>query len=159
MKFMMNGALTIGTLDGANIEIREEVNRFGDGHFFLFGNTTEQIAAMRRGYDPAKVIEGDAALQRALALIRTGHFNQCDPGIFDDILGTLTSWGDYWMVCADFADYLRAQNEAAVAYQDPERWSASSILNVAASGKFSTDRTIAEYNRDIWRLERVAAKL
>ncbi len=157
MKFMMNGALTIGTLDGANIEIREEVMRYGDGHFFLFGLTTEQIAERRATYRPQDVIAGDPALQRVLALIRSGHFNQTDPGIFNDILATLTDWGDHWMICADFADYVRAQDEAAKAYRDQERWAASSILNVAASGKFSTDRTIGEYNRDIWKLTPVRA--
>ena len=152
MKFMMNGALTIGTLDGANIEMREEVMKFGDGHFFLFGKTTEEIVAMRAGYDPEQVIAGDQDLSRVIALIRSGHFNHCEPGIFDDILGTLTSWGDYWFVCADFADYLRAQREAAAKYQDVDAWTTSSILNTAASGKFSSDRTIAEYAKDIWHI-------
>ena len=154
MKFMMNGALTIGTLDGANIEIREEV---GDEHFFLFGKTTEEIGAMRAGYDPKQVIAADEDLSRVIALIRSGHFNQCDPGIFDDIIHTLTDWGDYWMVCADFASYVQAQRKAAALYLDRERWAASSILNTAASGKFSTDRTIGEYNRDIWKLPTVPA--
>ncbi len=152
MKFMMNGALTIGTLDGANIEIREEV---GDEHFFLFGKTTEEIVAMRAGYDPKQVVAADEELSRVLELIRSGHFNQCDPGIFDDIIHTLTDWGDYWMVCADFASYVQAQRKAALLYQDRERWSVSSILNTASSGKFSTDRTIGEYNRDIWKLPAV----
>ncbi len=152
MKFMMNGALTIGTLDGANIEIHEEVMRFGEGHFFLFGNTTDEIAALRATYDPEQVIAGDQELSRVIALIRSGHFNHCEPGIFDDILGTLTSWGDYWFVCADFADYLRAQREAAAKYQDVDAWITSSILNTAASGKFSSDRTIGEYAKDIWHI-------
>ena len=156
MKFMMNGALTIGTLDGANIEIREEVMKFGDGHFFLFGKTTDDIVAMRAaGYDPEKVIAGDQALSRVIDLIRSGHFNQVEPGIFDDILGTLTSWGDYWFVCADFADYVRAQQEAAAHYRDVDAWTVSSILNTAASGKFSTDRTIAEYAKNIWGIKPV----
>jgi starch phosphorylase len=154
MKFMMNGALTIGTLDGANIEIREEV---GADHFFLFGKTTEEIAAMRAGYDPKAIIAGDPDLSRVVGLIRSGHFNQCDPGIFDDILHSLTDWGDYWMVCADFASYCEAQRQAAALYQDRERWAASSIMNAACSGKFSTDRTIGEYNRDIWKLPAVPA--
>jgi starch phosphorylase len=157
MKFMMNGALTIGTLDGANIEIQEEVERFGKGHFFLFGNTTDEIAEKRHGgYDPEKFIAADENLSRVLALIRSGHFNQVEPGIFDDILGTLTSWGDYWFVCADFTDYVRAQNEAAAKYHDIDAWTVSSILNTAASGKFSTDRTIGEYAKDIWNLKPVA---
>jgi len=152
MKFMMNGALTIGTLDGANIEIREEV---GDQHFFLFGATTEQIADRRKDYKPDEVVAADPDLGRVISLIRSGHFNQLEPGIFDDILGTLTSWGDYWFVCADFADYCRAQREAAAAYQDQDRWVTSSIMNTALSGKFSTDRTMMEYNREIWKLEQI----
>ena len=154
MKFMMNGALTIGTLDGANIEIREEV---GDEHFLLFGNTTEQIAAMRKGYNPQAIIDGNSDLKRVLGLIKSGHFNQVEKGLFDDIIGTLTTWGDYWMVCADFADYIAAQNRAREWYGDQERWTKSSIMNTATSGKFSTDRTMREYNRDIWTLPTVPA--
>jgi starch phosphorylase len=149
MKFMMNGALTIGTLDGANIEIREEC---GDEHFFLFGNTTEQIAELRASYKPRDVVANDGDLKRVVDLIRSGHFSPVEPGIFDDILATLTDWGDYWMVCADFASYREAQARAAALYQDQEKWTASSIINSASSGKFSTDRTIGEYNREIWKL-------
>jgi starch phosphorylase len=154
MKFMMNGALTIGTLDGANIEIREEV---GEDNFLLFGLTTEEIAARRKDYRPEQAIEACPDLKRVLALIRSNHFNQVEPGIFNDILNTLTSWGDYWFVCADFADYVRAQDEAARRYRDTEGWTAASILNTACSGKFSTDRTISEYARDIWALGPVPA--
>ncbi len=158
MKFMMNGALTIGTLDGANIEIRDEVMRYGDGHFFLFGCTTDEVAAKRKaGYEPGAVIAADPDLKRVIELIRSGHFNQVEPGIFEDIIGTLTSWGDYWFVCADFADYCRAQREAAVKYQDLDAWTTSSILNTAASGKFSTDRTIGEYASEIWKITPVPA--
>jgi starch phosphorylase len=155
MKFMMNGALTIGTLDGANIEIREEV---GDDHFFLFGKTTGEIAAMRPTYKPEQAIAADGDLQRVINLIRSGHFSQVEPGIFDDILATLTSWGDYWMACADFSSYVKAQQRAAQHYRDADRWATSAILNTACSGKFSADRTIADYNRDIWKLPAVAAK-
>jgi starch phosphorylase len=154
MKFMMNGALTIGTLDGANIEIREEA---GDEHFFLFGKTTEQIAELRRNYNPQTIIDADPDLKRVIALIKSGHFNQVEPGIFDDVVSCLTSWGDYWMICADFADYVRAQREAAEVYRDQDRWTISSIINTAHSGKFSTDRTMREYNRDIWHLDPVPA--
>jgi glycogen phosphorylase len=154
MKFMMNGALTIGTLDGANIEMREEV---GADHFLLFGKTTDEIAAMRKGYDPQKYIDADQHLSRVLGLITSGHFSQVEPGIFDDIVKTLTSWGDYWMVCADFADYVKAQQRAAALYSDEDAWTISSIMNTAASGKFSTDRTIREYNKDIWKLKAVPA--
>ena len=155
MKFMMNGALTIGTLDGANIEIQEEVDRFGKEHFFLFGKTTEEIAAMRPSYDPKAVVAADPALAEVIEVIKSGLFNPGEPHLFDDILGTLTSWGDYWFVCADFADYIRVQEIAAQRYQDQEGWIASAIINTAASGKFSTDRTIGEYANQIWKLHAV----
>ncbi len=155
MKFMMNGALTIGTLDGANIEIREEV---GNDHFILFGNTTEQIAALRKGYNPQTVIDGDDNLKRVIHLIKSAHFNQVEKGLFDDIIGTLTAWGDYWMVCADFAEYVKAQQRASDWYADQDKWVTSSIMNTACSGKFSTDRTMREYNQEIWSLATVPAK-
>ena len=153
MKFMMNGALTIGTLDGANIEIREEV---GPEHFFLFGNTTDEITALRPHYDPKSVIANNPDLTQVLDLLSSGHFSQIEPGIFGDILHSLSDWGDYWLTCADFGDYLRAQGEAATAYRDQTRWVRSAILNTACSGKFSTDRTMREYNADIWKLPSVA---
>ena len=150
----MNGALTIGTLDGANIEIREEA---GAEHFFLFGKTTDEIAKMRGSYSPADVIETDSNLKRVLSLIKSGHFNQVEPGIFDDILNSLTTWGDYWMICADFGDYVRAQEQAAKAYRKVESRTVTSIINSATSGKFSTDRTMMEYNDNIWKLTAVPA--
>jgi glycogen phosphorylase len=150
MKFMMNGALTIGTLDGANIEIREEV---GDDHFFLFGLTTDEITKMRPTYDPRAVIEGNADLSNVMDLLSSGHFNQIEPGIFDDIIRSLTDWGDYWLTCADFPSYVASQSQAAEAFRDRKRWVRSAVLNTASSGKFSTDRTIGDYNRDIWKLK------
>ncbi|MFW5845472.1 MAG: glycogen/starch/alpha-glucan phosphorylase, partial [Planctomycetota bacterium] len=154
MKFQLNGALTIGTLDGANIEIREEV---GDEHFFLFGMTAEEVELRRQGYDPRAVIDGDEDLKRVVQLLQCGHFNQLEPGIFDDIIDSLTSWGDYWMTCADFRSYIDAQEQAARAYRDRAWWTRASIINSARCGKFSSDRTIAEYNRDIWKLDRIPA--
>lgn len=154
MKFMMNGALTIGTLDGANIEIREEV---GEAHFFLFGLTADQVAE-RLHHHPRQVDLSDPDLHAVLDLLRSGHFNPLEPGIFDEIIASLTDWGDYWMVATDFRDYVDAQERAAVAYQDQERWVKSSILNTASSGRFSTDRTMREYNRDIWKLDQVPPK-
>ena len=152
MKFMMNGALTIGTLDGANIEIREEV---GADHFFLFGLTADEIAARRSSHDPRAALAADADVAGIFDLLQSGHFNQLEPGIFDNILRDLLDWGDYWMVLADLADYLRAQAEVDKAYLDQESWVRSSILNAAHSGKFSTDRTMTDYNNDIWHLEPV----
>ena len=152
MKFMMNGALTIGTLDGANIEIREEA---GTDNFFLFGLTAEEVEARRDRYDPLAVIAADEDLQRVLALLESGYFNLSEPGIFDPVIDSLTRHGDYWMVAADFRSYVEAQQQAAEAYRDAERWTRMSILNMAASGRFSSDRTIGEYNADIWKLEAV----
>jgi len=152
MKFMMNGALTIGTLDGANIEIREEV---GDENFFLFGLTADEVEAARAGYNPNGVIAGDANLKRVMDLLEHGHFNQFEPGIFNPIIGAIRSPHDPWLVAADFGSYVEAQNKAAAAYRDQERWQRMSILNTAYSGKFSTDRTMQDYNSDIWHLEPV----
>jgi starch phosphorylase len=153
MKFMMNGAATIGTLDGANIEIREEV---GDDNFFLFGLTADEVEAARRSYDPNALIAADPDLARVMALLESGHFNQFEPGLFDPIVQAIRSPHDPWLVAADFRSYVDAQERAAVAYRDRERWTRMSILNTAASGKFSTDRTMAEYNTEIWRLTPVA---
>jgi starch phosphorylase len=152
MKLMMNGALTIGTLDGANIEIREEV---GDENFFLFGLTEEQIAERREHYDPVTIIDQDEDLQRVMNLLQSGHFNQFEPGIFDDLILSLKSRYDPWMTIADFRSYIDAQKRVEAAYQDKDHWTRMSILNCANSGKFSTDRTINDYNRDIWKLEPV----
>ncbi len=152
MKFMMNGALTIGTLDGANIEIREEV---GEENFFLFGLDAAEVEETRKHYDPAAIIEGDEDLKRVLQLLESGHFNQFEPHIFDDILRSIQSPGDPWVVAADFRSYVDAQERAAQAFGDQENWTRMSILNTASSGKFSTDRTMLEYNREIWNLESV----
>lgn len=153
MKFMMNGALTIGTLDGANIEIREEV---GDDHFFLFGMTAEEVMERRAYYNPGAVINGDPDLKRVMNLLEKGHFNQFSPGLFNTIIQSIRSPHDPWMVAADFTSYIEAQSRAAEVYRDVEGWTKSSILNTARSGKFSTDRTMREYNEDIWQLEPVA---
>ncbi len=152
MKFMMNGALTIGTLDGANIEIREEV---GEEHFFLFGLTAEEVKATRRNYNPTGIIAADTNLSRVMGLLEKAHFNHSEPGIFDPLIQAIRSSDDPWMIAADFDSYIKAQERAAAAYRDREAWVKSSILNTASSGKFSTDRTMQEYNRDIWKLKPV----
>jgi starch phosphorylase len=149
MKLMMNGAITIGTLDGANIEIREEV---GDENFFLFGLTEEEIEARRRHYDPIAIIDQDEDLHQVMHLLESGHFNQFEPGIFDDLINSIKSSYDPWMTIADFRSYIDAQKRVEDAYRDKDHWTKMSILNCANSGKFSTDRTISEYNRDIWKL-------
>ena len=152
MKFMMNGAMTIGTLDGANIEIREEV---GDENFFLFGLTEDQVETLRHQYDPVALISQDQDLKNVIELIECGHFNQFEPGIFDPILASIKSSQDPWMTIADFRSFVDAQKRVEIAYQDKEQWTRMSILNCAASGKFSTDRTISEYNNEIWKLPQV----
>jgi starch phosphorylase len=149
MKFMMNGALTIGTLDGANIEIREEV---GADNFFMFGLTATEVETMRQNYDPAGIIAADENLGRVVKLLQCGHFNMFEQGLFDPVINSLCSPGDPWMTVADFASYVAAQQRVAETYRDRERWVRMSISNSAQSGMFSTDRTIAEYNREIWGL-------
>jgi len=152
MKFMMNGAATIGTLDGANIEIREQV---GEDNFFLFGHTAEEVERTRGNYDPNAIISNESALLEVMSLLESGHFNQFEKGIFDPIIRGIRSPHDPWLTAADFDSYRRAQQLAAEAYQDRDRWLRISILNSAHSGYFSSDRTIAEYNRDIWKLHAV----
>ncbi|MFZ2161183.1 MAG: glycogen/starch/alpha-glucan phosphorylase [Sideroxyarcus sp.] len=154
MKFMMNGAITIGTLDGANIEIREEV---GEDNFFLFGLTAEQVEAARGHYDPAAIVAADADLARVMHLLESGHFNLFEPGLFDPVVQSILSPNDPWLTAADFRSYVDAQQKVATAYRDRDRWTRMSILNSAASGKFSSDRTIQDYNRDIWHLPQVPA--
>jgi len=153
MKFMMNGAVTIGTLDGANVEIRDAV---GAENFFLFGLTVEEIEAQRPTYEPVAVIAANPELARVFDLIDCGIFNAFEPGIFDGITGAMRQASDPWMTVADAPDFFRVQHEAARAYSDVERWTRMSILNTAASGRFSSDRTIQGYNDDIWRLEPLA---
>ncbi len=149
MKFMMNGAVTIGTYDGANIEILDAV---GEDNFFLFGLRAEEVEALRGRYQPLAYMEHDPELREVIDLLISGHFNPCEPGIFDMILGALLSPNDPWMVLADFRDYVDAQARVAQAWQDKARWTRMSILNTASSGFFSTDRTMREYNADIWKL-------
>ncbi len=154
MKFMMNGAITIGTLDGANIEIREEV---GAENFFLFGLTAEQVEAARGHYNPAAIVAADADLARVIHLLESGHFNLFEPGLFEPVVQSILSPHDPWLTAADFRSYVNAQQKVAVTYRDRERWTRMSILNAAASGYFSSDRTIQDYNRDIWHLPQVPA--
>ncbi len=129
----------------------------GADNFFLFGLTADEVEARRRDYNPLALIEADKDLQRVIELLADNHFNADEPGIFDDILRSLTEHGDYWMTLADFRSYVEAQKRAAKAYLDQEHWTRMSILNSATSGKFSSDRTIQEYNWDIWHLTPIAA--
>jgi len=155
MKFMMNGALTIGTLDGANVEIREAV---GDENFFLFGLQTPEVEELRHHYQPQNFINDSHALQSVMSLLETGHFNQFEPGIFNDIINSIKSPSDPWMTLADFQSYIEVQEQAAQAYQNRSNWLRMSIVNSARSGIFSTDRTMQEYNDDIWKLEPITIK-
>jgi starch phosphorylase len=150
MKFMMNGAVTIGTYDGANIEILDAV---GADNFFLFGLNAGEVEALRGHYQPQAIIERDPALREVIDLLGSGHFNACEPGIFDMVLAAMTSPQDPWMVLADFRSYVEAQERVAQAWLDPARWTRMSLLNTASSGYFSTDRTMQEYNADIWKLK------
>jgi starch phosphorylase len=152
MKFMMNGAVTIGTFDGANIEILEEV---GPENFFLFGLTAEEVESRRLGYDPNALISDDPDFARVMWLLECGHFSQFERGVFDPIVAAIRSPADPWMIAADFRSYVFAQRRAAEAYKDEERWTRMSLINAACSGRFSTDRTMLDYNRDIWKLQPV----
>ena len=150
MKFMMNGAITIGTLDGANVEIREAV---GEDSFFLFGLNVEEVQAMRGHYRPNDIIEVDSDFSRVVRLLESGHFNRFEPGVFDDVLQSIREPADPWMTAADFRSYIDAQARANAAFQDVDDWTRKSILNTAASGRFSTDRTMRDYNDEIWHAD------
>jgi starch phosphorylase len=156
MKFAMNGALTIGTLDGANIEIREEV---GSDNFFLFGLNAAQVEAVKRqGYRPMDHYEANPELREVIELIRTGAFSRGDPELFRPIVDGLLHHDPY-LLLADFQSYVECQAKVSEAYGVPERWTRMSILNTARSGKFSSDRTIREYCADIWHLKPVPIQL
>ncbi|HSA34877.1 MAG TPA: glycogen/starch/alpha-glucan phosphorylase, partial [bacterium] len=152
MKFSMNGALTIGTLDGANVEIREEV---GAENFFLFGLQTEEVLELKRdGYRPQEYIEKDAELQEAIEAIGAGLFSGGDTELFRPIADNLR-YSDPYLLCADYRSYVDAQGQVAAAYRDTGRWTRMAILNVARMGKFSSDRAIREYCDDIWKVKPV----
>ncbi|MEX3855337.1 glycogen/starch/alpha-glucan phosphorylase [Paraburkholderia sp. BR10923] len=149
MKFMMNGALTIGTLDGANVEIREEV---GDENFFLFGLTADEVAGVKRaGYHPADYVKDNAELGEVLQLIADGQFSRGDREMFRPLIDNLLH-ADPFLVLADYAAYVARQDDVSAAWQDTRRWTRMSILNTARSGKFSSDRAIGEYCKKIWRI-------
>jgi starch phosphorylase len=150
MKFMMNGAVTIGTLDGANVEIREAV---GADNFFLFGLTVEEIRELRGKYDPNTIIGGDDDLARVVQLLESGHFNRFEPSVFDPLIRSIREPADLWMTAADFRSFVDAQARAAEAFTDSEAWTRMSILNSASSGRFSTDRTMRDYDADIWKTD------
>ncbi|MDD1612544.1 MAG: glycogen/starch/alpha-glucan phosphorylase, partial [Methylococcaceae bacterium] len=156
MKFTLNGALTIGTLDGANVEIREEV---GADNFFLFGLTTEEtVRLQQQGYRPYAYVEGNPELAEAIQLIASGQFSNGDTEIFRPLVDNLCQ-SDPFLVFADYADYIACQDKVAGAWQDPENWTRMSILNTAKAGKFSSDRAIREYCDEIWNVPPVSIEL
>jgi glycogen phosphorylase len=150
MKFMMNGALTIGTLDGANIEIREQA---GDDNFFLFGLDATEVAETRKNYRPNEIIANDSAISRVMQLLEGGIFSESQPGVFSMLTAGLRNPHDPWLTMADFRSFIDAQKRVNVAYTDQERWNTMSILNSAASGWFSSDRTIGQYASEIWNVK------
>jgi glycogen phosphorylase len=156
MKFCMNGALTIGTLDGANIELREEI---GAENFFLFGLSVEEVLALKsRGYRPMDYYAANQHLREVIDLIRSGFFTRGDTALLQPLMDNLLH-DDPYMLFADFASYIECQEKVSAAYRDPEQWTRMAILNTARSGKFSSDRSIREYSRDIWNVQPVPITL
>ncbi len=156
MKFSMNGALTIGTLDGANVEIREEV---GADNFFLFGLTAQEVSDVKSsGYDPQFYYQGNSELRSVLDLIASGHFSHGDPQLFRPLLDSLL-YHDPYLLLADYQSYIDCQDRVSNAYQDQDHWTKMAILNVAQTGKFSSDRAIWEYCQDIWQVTPVNVEL
>ena len=152
MKFMMNGALTIGTLDGANVEIHEEV---GDDNMFLFGLHTDEVAALRPSYVAKDYYEKDPEIKLALDMIKRNVFSLLEPGLFDPIIRNLLDYNDYYMLLADLRSYSDAQDRIDATYRDAQKWNRMSLVNVARSGRFSSDRAVQEYCRDIWHIQPV----
>jgi starch phosphorylase len=150
MKFMMNGALTIGTRDGATIEMAQEA---GEENFFLFGLTAEQVAAGRDSYDPRWHYDNQPEIRTALDLIFSEDFSGDEPGVFAPLRDTLLTH-DYYMHLADLGSYLEADRRLCTLYSDSRAWTRTAILNCASSGKFSSDRAITEYAADIWHASR-----
>jgi starch phosphorylase len=153
MKFALNGALTIGTMDGANVEIREEV---GAENFFLFGLTAEQVRELKgRGYRPRDHYEQNAGLREVLDYISSGALAGGDPELFRPLVDNLF-WDDPFLVLADYAAYVECQERVSALWRDPQAWTRQSILNVARMGKFSSDRSIRDYCEQIWKVKPVA---
>ncbi len=154
MKLALNGALTIGTLDGANVEILEEV---GADNIFIFGNTVEEVEALRaRGYNPYDYYNTNWELKAVIDWLRSDFFTPGETDAFAPICSSLLDEGDPFLCLADYADYVRAQEAADSAYRDSSKWARMAILNTARVGKFSSDRTISEYAKQIWKLKAVS---
>ncbi|MBP2196043.1 glycogen phosphorylase [Pantoea cypripedii] len=153
MKFALNGALTIGTLDGANVEMREHV---GEENIFIFGNTTPQVEKLRRdGYNPRKYYEEDAELHQALTQIASGVFSPQEPGRYRNLFDALVNFGDHYQLLADYRSYVDTQDKVDKLYRHPDEWQRRAALNIANMGYFSADRTIQEYADEIWHISAV----
>ncbi|STD50593.1 Maltodextrin phosphorylase [Edwardsiella tarda] len=153
MKFALNGALTIGTLDGANVEIRERV---GEENMFIFGNTTEQVEALRRnGYNPRDYYERDPELNQALTQIASGLFSPEEPRRYASLFDSLINFGDYYQLLADYRSYVDTQDRVDEEYAHPDEWTRKTLQNIANMGYFSSDRTIQEYADEIWHIKPV----
>ena len=152
MKFMMNGALTLGTLDGANVEINEEV---GDDNMFIFGMHADEVAKLRPQYVSRDFYEKDPEIKQALDMIRQNVFSLLEPGLFEPILRNLLDYNDYYMLLADLRSYSDAQDRVDAAYRDAKKWNRMSLMNIARSGKFSSDRAVQEYCDNIWHIKPV----
>lgn len=151
MKFALNGALTIGTLDGANVEIKEHV---GEDNIFIFGNTAEQVEELRKsGYNPHQLYEADPELHRVLTQIATGTFNLEEPNRYRSLFDSLVNFGDHYQLLADYRSYIDTQDKVDELYRKPDDWTHKTALNIANMGYFSSDRTIDEYAKEIWNIE------
>ena len=153
MKFALNGALTIGTLDGANVEMLEHV---GAENIFIFGNTAEEVEALRKqGYSPREYYEEDEELRQVLTQIATGVFNPEEPGRYRDLVDSLINFGDHYQVLADYRSYVDCQDKVDELYRQQEKWTSAAMHNIANMGYFSSDRTIKEYAENIWHIDPV----
>jgi len=156
MKFQLNGSLTIGTLDGANVEMDEEMGR---DNIFIFGLTVEQVEALkRRGYNAADYINKNEELRQCIEQIEGGFFSPSRPDLFRDVSNVLR-YHDRFLLCADYEAYIKCQDEVNKAFVDANRWARMALHNIASSGKFSSDRTITQYAREIWGVEPSLHKL
>ena len=163
MKFMLNGAVTLGTMDGANVEIVEEV---GEENAFIFGMSSDEVIEheQKRDYNPMDIFNQDQDIRKVLMELINGFYSPNDPELFRDLYNSLlntqcTQFADTYFILADFRSYAEAQKRVMEAYKDEEGWAKSAILNVANSGKFSSDRTIQEYVDDIWHLDKVTVDM
>ena len=156
MKFALNGALTIGTMDGANVEIREEV---GSDNIFIFGLLSDEVMKIKNnGYDPREYYEKDAELRRVIDMLASDYFNRKEPGIFKSIVESLLNV-DYYCLLPDYHSYIETQDKVSKLYIDLDKWTQKSILNVARIGKFSSDRSVQEYAKNIWKVKPIKVKI